>query len=94
MVTRCCQLSGQRLSDRLNDDPGGFRYLRQVRMLRGFYRNPWAGVKPDYPGFLNLSKKVINKMYLYEFIEDNMEFNLMVLKPTVYPTQNFFKDFK
>ena len=83
MVTRYFQLSGQRLSDRLNDDPVGFGYLRQVRMLRAFYRNLCVGVKPDYPSFSNLSIKVINKMYPYEFIEDNIKINLMVLKPTV-----------
>jgi hypothetical protein len=61
----------------------GFEHLRQVRMLKGFYRNPCPGVKPNYPSFSDLSKKVINKMYLNEFIADNMNFDLMVLKPTV-----------
>jgi len=52
-------------------------------MLRGFYRNPCPGVKPNYPSFSDLSEKVIDKMYLSEFIADNMNFDLMVLKPTV-----------
>ena len=61
----------------------GFEHLRQVRMLRGFYRNPCPGVKPNYPSFSDLSKKVINTMYAYEFIVDNIKLDLKVLKPTV-----------
>jgi len=60
-----------------------FEHLRQVRILRGFYRNPCPGVKPNYRSFLDLSEKVINKMYIFEFISDNMNFDLMVLKPGV-----------
>jgi hypothetical protein len=61
----------------------GFEHLRQARMLRGFYRNPCPGVKPNYPCFSDLSKKVINKMYPIEFILDNIKIDLKVLTPTV-----------
>jgi len=49
-------------------------------MLRGFYRNPGHGVKPDYQSFSDQTIEVINKMYLVEFISDNVNFDLRVLK--------------
>jgi len=64
-------------------DLEGFEHLRQVKIFKGFYRNSCPGVKPNYPSFSDLSKKVINKMYIYEFIADNMNVDLMVLKPAV-----------
>jgi hypothetical protein len=56
------------LPGRLYDDQGGCEHLQSARMLRGFYRKPSSGVKPNYPSFSNLSTTVINKIYLNEII--------------------------
>jgi len=58
----------EKLPDRLYDDQGGCEHSQKVRMLRGFYRKPSSGVKPNYPRFSNLSTTVINKIYLNEII--------------------------
>ena len=55
----------------------------KLRMLKGFYRKPPIGVKPNYPSFSILPAKVINKVYLNEFIQNNIINGLMVLKPTI-----------
>jgi len=72
-----------------SNDLGGFEHIRKVRILKAFYRNPYPGVKPHYPCFSDLSIKVINRLYPDEFIADNMQFDLMALKPTVSPPRDY-----
>jgi hypothetical protein len=72
-----------------SNDLGGFEHIRQVRIRQTFYKNPCAGVKPNYRCFPNLSIKVINRIYPNEFISDNIQFDLTALKPTVSPPKNY-----
>jgi len=52
-------------------------------VVKGFYRNPYPAVKPDYSFFSDLLKKVINRFYPIEFISDNIRFDLTAIKLTV-----------
>ena len=62
---------------------GGFEHQQRVRMLKGYYRNARAGVKPNYSCFPQLSIKVINKTYPFEFIINTMKIDALLLKLTV-----------
>jgi len=53
-------------------------------MLWGYYRNPCPGVKPNYEGFSIQAADVINKIYNSEFIYNNFNGDLRVLKQTVF----------